>query len=66
MKKWCLYLLFLPAFSAAQVNFQSSDLPIVLITTPNGAPIPDEPKITAQMKVIYNGPGQVNHLSDPP
>ncbi|MCB9355582.1 MAG: CotH kinase family protein [Lewinellaceae bacterium] len=66
MKKWCLYLLFLPAFSAAQVNFQSSDLPIVLITTPNGASIPDEPKITAQMKVIYNGPGQVNHLSDPP
>ncbi|MBV6439771.1 MAG: T9SS C-terminal target domain-containing protein [Haliscomenobacteraceae bacterium CHB4] len=66
MKKTWTLLLFYPIFSFGQVNFQSSDLPIVTITTPNGQPIPDEPKITAQMKVIDNGPGQINHLTDPP
>lgn len=66
MKKTWTLLLFCPLLSYSQVNFYSSDLPIVVITTPNGQPIPDEPKITAQMKVIDNGPGQVNHLTDPP
>ena len=66
MKKiWTLFL-FCPFITFGQVNFQSSDLPIVIISTPNGQPIPDEPKITAQMKVIDNGSGQVNHLGDPP
>jgi hypothetical protein len=46
----------LPLFSSAQVGFTSSNLPIVIINT-NGQYIPDEPKITAQMQVIYNGPG---------
>ncbi|HRI59175.1 MAG TPA: CotH kinase family protein, partial [Saprospiraceae bacterium] len=65
MKKTWTLLLFYPFVAFGQVNFSSSDLPIVVITTPNGQPIPDEPKITAQMKVIDNGVGQVNHLSDP-
>ncbi len=43
----------------------SSNLPIVVITTPDGEEIPDEPKITADMKIIYNGIGQLNTLNDP-
>ncbi len=41
----------------------SSDIPIVIINS-NGQHIPDEPKITAHMGIIDNGPGQINHLSD--
>ncbi len=66
MKKVLFFLLVLPFQAIGQVNFQSSNLPIVIITTNNGEQIPDEPKITAQMKIIDNGPGQINHLSDPP
>ncbi|MCB9283181.1 MAG: CotH kinase family protein [Lewinellaceae bacterium] len=44
-------------------NFSQSTLPIVLVST-NGAIIPNEPKIMAQMKVIDNGAGQLNHTSD--
>ena len=59
-------LLFLfPLFSSAQAGLTSSNLPIVIINT-NGQYIPDEPKVTAQMQVIYNGPGVRNNLSDPP
>lgn len=58
--------MFCPFLTFGQVVFQSSDLPIVVITTSNGEPIPDEPKITAQMKVMDKGPGQINFLSDPP
>ena len=50
----------------AQVNLDSSSLPIVIITTPNAEPIPDEPKITADMAIIDNGPGQMNDVDDPP
>ncbi|MCE7923680.1 MAG: PKD domain-containing protein [Haliscomenobacteraceae bacterium CHB4] len=42
--------------------FSSSDLPIIRIST-GGQPIPNEPKIDAQMEVIDNGPGQRNYLS---
>ena len=41
----------------------SSNLPLIHITT--SLIIPDEPKVTALMKIIYNGPGKVNSLSDP-
>lgn len=41
-----------------------SDLPLVLIDT-NGQPIPDEPKIDAEVWVIDNGPGQRNCIDDP-
>lgn len=41
--------------------FSSSDLPIIKIIT-NGVPIPDEPKLNAQMIVLDNGPGQRNYL----
>ncbi len=42
--------------------FESSDLPIIKITT-NGIPIPNEPKIDARMAIIDNGPGQRNYFN---
>ncbi len=48
----------------AQVNLISSNLPIIVIDT-YGQAIPDEPKITADMGIIYNGPGQRNYITDP-
>ena len=47
----------------AQVNFTSSDLPIIIINT-HGQEIKDEPKITADMGVIDNGKGNTNYLTD--
>lgn len=49
---------------ASYFSFSSSDLPIVVINT-NGQVIPNEPKIVADMGVIYNGPGNRNYMSDP-
>ena len=46
------------------VNFTSSNLPIIVINT-GGATIPDDPKITADIGIIYNGPGTENHATDP-
>lgn len=49
---------------AAQPNF-SSTLPILVVTT-NGFDIPDEPKIEARLRIIDNGPGEMNQLTDEP
>jgi hypothetical protein len=43
----------------------SSELPLVVIETPGRMAIPDEPKISAQMKIIDHGPGEVNRVDDP-
>ena len=48
----------------AQVRFESSDLPIIIIDT-GGQPIQDEPKIMATMRAIDNGAGQRNEVGDP-
>lgn len=45
------------------LHFESSNLPILVINTT--APIPDEPKIMADMGIIYNGVNAINYLSDP-
>ncbi|MCK6693656.1 MAG: CotH kinase family protein, partial [Thermoanaerobaculia bacterium] len=58
------FLLFISARFSAQVSFTESHLPIVVINT-NGQTIPDEPKITASLGIIWNGSGQKNRLSDP-
>lgn len=42
--------------------FESSDLPIVKIST-GGQTIVNDPKVDAQMSVIDNGPGQRNYLN---
>lgn len=56
--------LFGTASIDAQVNLISSDLPIVVIDT-HGQTIVDERRITADMGVIDNGPGQRNYITDP-
>jgi hypothetical protein len=60
-----ILLLFLTRGSVITAQqFTSSNLPIVVINT-NGQIIPDDYKITADMGIIYNGPGVRNNLSDP-
>jgi hypothetical protein len=49
-------------FVAAAQSFTTSKLPIVVINT-NGQNIPDDPKITADMGIIYNGAGAINSLT---
>jgi hypothetical protein len=53
-----------PAWFVPPMTVDSTDLPLVVIDAA-GQVIPDEPKITAHMRVIDNGPGQYNHISDP-
>ncbi len=48
------------------VEFTSSNLPIIKIDT-HGQRIPyDNPRISADMQIIYNGLGESNHLNDAP
>ncbi|MBN8575439.1 MAG: CotH kinase family protein [Cytophagales bacterium] len=51
-------------FSVTAQTFLSSNLPVIVINT-NNQSILDEPKITADMGIIDNGPGQRNYVSDP-
>jgi CotH kinase protein/Secretion system C-terminal sorting domain len=46
-------------------SFTSSNLPIIKVQT-NGKAIPNEPKILANMEMIYNGIGKINNLTDKP
>ena len=48
----------------AQVTLTSSDIPIIVINT-NSQTIVDEPKIMADMGIIYNGSGNRNYMTDP-
>ncbi len=45
-------------------DFSNSKLPIVSINT-NGQQIFNDPKIKAEIGIIYNGEGNVNRISDP-
>jgi len=47
-----------------EVDFQSSNLPIVIINTEGGQNIPNDPKIDATMQIIYRENGDRNFLSD--
>ena len=49
--------------ASVPIVFSESNLPIVVINT-NGQTIVDEPSISADMKIIDNGPGILNHISD--
>jgi len=51
------------ANAATPFVFTSSNLPIVLINT-NSQTIVDEPSIVANMKIIYNGIGITNYVTD--
>ncbi len=48
--------------SALAQELNSSNLPIIIIETDDE--IPDEPKISGSMGIIYNGDGQINQISD--
>jgi len=45
-------------------SFHDSNLPIVVLNTNNVA-IPNDPKIMADLGIIYNGVGIRNHMTDP-
>jgi hypothetical protein len=53
---------FVTPYVPVTVNFQSSNLPVVVIDTDQE--IPNEPKIDATMKIIYRGEGERNLLTD--
>lgn len=68
MRKELILLLciILPELVMPSLSGQlSSNLPIVVITTPGGEEIPDEPKIIADMKIISNGNSMRNNVGDP-
>ena len=56
-------LLAYPCFSQTTVTLQQSNLPIFIITT-KGKTIVNDPKVNVNLKVIYNGKGQINRVSD--
>jgi len=64
MKKILIIALFFYVTTSAQVTLTSTNLPIFVIDT-NGKTIPNEPKITATLGVIFNGEGKRNYISDP-
>jgi hypothetical protein len=64
-KKILLFLaLLLFIFSVHAQVFTDSNLPIVIITTDNSLPIPDEPGVMGYMKIIDRGPGLRNYVTD--
>ena len=54
-----------PGWFIEPLVFTASNLPIVVINTDNNVSIPDEPKVDAEMGIIYNGEGNMNYLTDP-
>jgi CotH kinase protein/Secretion system C-terminal sorting domain len=54
-----------PTWFVPPFIFTESNLPIVVINTDLGLSIPNEPKIDAEMGIIYNGEGNINYMTDP-
>ena len=52
-----------PILTFAQ-SFTDSNLPIVIIDTDGGVSIPDEPKVLANMKIIWHQDGSRNYMLD--
>jgi hypothetical protein len=63
MKKLLLLTLICCAFLTKAQTLTESNLPIIIINT-SGATVPDEPKIAANMKIIWKSDGQTNKVSD--
>jgi len=59
-----LFFLILPISNFCQVPNLETPLPIIIIDT-NGQNIVDEPKINADMGIIYNGWNETNKSTDP-
>jgi len=66
MKRFFLIfcILSIVFLSAYPQSFTDSNMPIVLINTDGGVEIPDAPRVFANMKIIYRGPGLRNYLTD--
>jgi hypothetical protein len=63
LKTILFFFLLVQNFLHAQ-TLTSSNLPIIIINT-NGQTIVDEPKIMADMGIVFNGPGARNNVTDP-
>ena len=59
-----LVITILIAITARGQYISSSNLPIIIINTDNGASIPDEPKIGATMKILYVNDSTINYLTN--
>ena len=57
-------LLVLFSWTAMAQNFTDSNLPIVVIETDGGVNIPDEPKVSGTMRIIWHQDGSRNYMSD--
>ncbi len=57
-------LLVLFSLSVLAQNFTDSNLPIVVIDTDGGVNIPDEPKVSGTMKIIWHQDGSRNYMTD--
>lgn len=57
-------ILFLHLIQLSAQNFTDSNLPIIIIATDQGVPIPDNPRVRGTMKIIYRGPGERNYVID--
>ena len=65
MKKSIIALLLvLFSWTAMAQNFTDSNLPIVVIETDGGVNIPDEPKVSGTMRIIWHQDGSRNYMSD--
>lgn len=62
MMKLVFFVMFFGLYSA-NAQLSTSKLPIFIINT-KGQSIKDEPKILAELKVVYNGEGKDNKLTD--
>ncbi|MFY0602070.1 MAG: CotH kinase family protein [Cyclobacteriaceae bacterium] len=54
-----------PSWFAPPISFNSSDLPIVVITTADGQQIVEDVKSKAHMKIVHKDNGILNHINDP-
>jgi hypothetical protein len=58
------YFRSVPYWLSSTLALTSSNLPIIIINTDGGVPIPDDPRTHAEMKVIYRGEGLRNYVRD--
>ena len=60
-----LFILKTALIQGQNVSFSTSNLPIIKVNTNQGT-IVNEPKILADMEIIYNGAGKINAITDKP
>lgn len=65
MKNALLFLTFTIVFIGNSQTLTTSNLPIVVITTPPGQNIVDDPRIVCHLGIIDNGSGNMNNITDP-